>query len=102
MGDAKNQKAFSDYTGRSAAEYINQTSMHINGIWATDAEIVATATWLQTTIYVYTAYASGNKWLKYEPLFSVEGITVFDQCVYVTNLHDHFNRVLACDAKKKA
>jgi hypothetical protein len=101
MSNGNHEETFSNYTGRSSADYINQTSMNVNGTWATDTEIVATATWLQTTIYVYTAYASGNKWLKHEPLFSVEGIIVFDQCVYMTNLHDHFKRVIAtaCDAE---
>ena len=76
MRDPGNQSVFEGCTGRPMADYISGTAMNANGTWATDTEIVATATLLQTTMYIYTAYAEGIKWLRFEPLFIVKDVLI--------------------------
>ena len=89
--------AFASYVGHATTEYVNDTSMDDNGTWATDVEIVATATLLQTPVLVYTTYGKTKTWLKYDPLFSVSDGKTFSQCIYLINEREHFQRVLDCE-----
>lgn len=98
MADPSHHAAFTSYTGRPTTEYINETSMNASGTWATDTEIVATATLLQTSVYVFSTYVSTRKWLRYDPLFTVDNVKSFEEGIYLTNLNEHFNRVIACDS----
>ena len=61
-------KMFSEYINRNVQTYLDETLMHNDGIWAIDVEIVATATLLQTTIYVYSDINNNLKWYKFNPL----------------------------------
>ena len=70
--------------------------MNVIGTWATNTEIVEIATLLQTTTYVFTKYATGQKWLRYEPLLVFRNIQLFSEYIYLTNLNDHFERVIEC------
>jgi len=51
--------------------------MSSNGVWVTDVEIVATATLLQTDVFVYTSYANKAKLLKYGKLFALPDVQIF-------------------------
>ena len=42
------------YLNQSVNNYVNLSSMARNGVWATDAEIMATASLLEHDIVVYT------------------------------------------------
>ena len=96
MTEGDNHAAFMRYTGRSTTKYIQDTSMNASVTWATDIEIVATATLLQTSIYVCTTTSSTTEWQKHDPLFKVDGIEIFEKNIYLTNLNQHFKRVISC------
>ena len=68
--------------------------MRSNGSWATDNEVVATATLLQTPVYVYTSVTGVLRWLKHSPLFLIDNVFSCGECIYLINLHDHFQRVV--------
>lgn len=91
-----NRSMFSSYSGERVQEYLATSGMAKYGTWATDVEIVAMATMLQTTIFVYTEVNETKKWLPYKPLCEVRGVHNYKQCVYLSNLASHFERVLAC------
>jgi len=96
MSSGENAKMFKDYTTKDVATYLFDTQMNKAGTWATDVEIVFTATLLQTTIYVYSDVNSPSKWYKYQPLFQCVG----SQCtenMYITNLQNHFEPVISVD-----
>ena len=81
-------------TGRSGGEG-KSCRMADNGVWATDVEIVAIATLLQTTVFVFTDYNGTRRWLPYKPLFH-QDVQRFDECIYLANVCAHFERVIAC------
>ena len=61
-----------------------------NGTWATDIEIVATATLLQTDIFTYVSYGNkGQRWLKYGPLFPIDA-ELSNNAIYLINRNNHF------------
>jgi len=90
----KDKSAFEGYVGRPIADYLNESKMKEDRTWATDIEIVATATFLQSIVYVYGTYDDETKWLKHSPLFRDETIKMFGQCLYIVNAHNHFKRVV--------
>jgi len=94
MTDAKNAEVFETYSGRE--DYVNDSAMGDNGVWATDVEIVAASTLLQTDTYVYTSYGDKTKWLKYGKLFIDPDVRVFEGNMYFTNIGEHFKRVVSC------
>jgi len=94
MCDSSNAPAFQSYVGTLPKTYIQNSSMSENGTWATENEIVATATILQTTIFVYALCGESYKWLKYDPLFDITGVKKSSDCIYLINSNDHFKRVL--------
>ena len=63
--------------------------MDKNGIWATDAEIMATASLLGIDIAVYTQMAPAKD------LSSM--CTQSDNAIYLENLGDHFNPVISVE-----
>jgi len=96
MSSGKNAKMFQDYTSKAVATYLSDTQMNKEETWATDVEIVATATLLKTTIYVYSDVNSPSKWYKHQPLFQCVG----SQCsenMYITNVQNHFERVVSVE-----
>jgi hypothetical protein len=97
MSDDDN-KVFSRYIGNQVQTYINESSMNNDGIWATDVEIVATATLLQTAIFVYSDVSGDSRWLLYKPLVSTSKYARNQNMyMYITNLHQHFERVVAVE-----
>ena len=48
--------------GETMDSYIEQSHMQSLGAWATEIEIIAAASLLQTTIYVYGPCRKMNKW----------------------------------------
>jgi hypothetical protein len=90
---------FNEFIGTPTHEYLNNSAMGSSGTWATDIEIIATATLLQTNIYVYATVSGCMKWLKHNPLFHVEGVNSFGESIYLVNSNDHFQRVVRCEHK---
>ena len=62
-----------------------------NGVWVTDVEFVATATLLQTDVFVYTPYANNLRCLKYGKLFTLPDERIFAGNIYLTNIIEHLN-----------
>jgi len=76
MIQPKNAAIFESYSG--IHDYANESSMGSNAVRATDAEIVATATLLQTYVFEYTSYANKARGLKYGKLFTLPDVHAFD------------------------
>ena len=51
------------YLNQSVSNYVNLSAMARNGVWATDAEIMATASLLEHDIVVYTKSWNGLHFL---------------------------------------
>ncbi len=47
--------------------YLNQSGMEIDGIWATEHEIFAAAALLNSKIFIYTVHGYGWKWIEFKP-----------------------------------
>jgi hypothetical protein len=90
-----NTTMFSDYINKNVAIYLADSHMNNGGIWASDVEIFATATLLQTPIYVYSDVNNDLKWYRFKPLSKDDACS--NQNIYITNLHQHFERVLAVE-----
>ena len=90
-----NNSHFCNYIGNDIGLYLETSRMADNGVWATDVEIVAIATLLQTTVFVFTDYNGTRRWLPYKPLFH-QDVQRFDECIYLANVCAHFERVIAC------
>jgi hypothetical protein len=93
MSDDVNERIFSEYANKSVRGYLDETKMANSGIWATDVEITATATLLQTSIYVYSDVTDKRKWYRYKPLLPDDN-TCNSMNIYLTNLNQHFERVV--------
>ena len=76
-------------------EYVSQSRMGDNATWATYVEIIAAASLLDTLIVIHTQLSTGKKWLRYDPLCVVPPVLYTELCVYLTNYHEHFDRVLS-------
>ena len=76
-------------------EYVSQSRMGDNATWATDIEIVAAAPLLDNPIVIHTQLSTRKKWLRYDPLCVVPPLINTELCVYLTNYHEHFDRVVS-------
>jgi len=54
-----NRQAFNDYG--ACKDYVNESNMEALGEWATDVEIMATASYLGTDFFVYSEVAGTKK-----------------------------------------
>ena len=89
-------KNFDSYSGPAdMTEYVSQSRMGDNATWATDIEIVAAASPLDTPIVIHTQLSTGKTWLRYDPLCVVPALLNTELCVYLTNYHEHFYRVVS-------
>ena len=91
-----------DVVGNIANEdkYIETSKMDQAREYATEVELFATATLLNTAIWTYSPYARRKKstlyrWQKYSPL--QQGTTAFEpspSSIYLNNKGEHFEPVL--------
>ena len=89
-------KNFESYSGHAdMTEYVSQSRMGDNATWATDNEIVAAASPLDTPIVIHTQLSTGKKWLRYDPLCVVPPLLNTELCVDLTNYHEYFDRVVS-------
>ena len=75
--------------------YLQQSAMQNNGVWATDAEIMSTASLLGIDIVVYTEMGPTMEWLTYQASFSLQNQT--KHALYVQNTGAHFNPITAVE-----
>ena len=57
----KKSSELSDYLSKNIDTYLNESGMEENGVWATDAEIMAGASLLETDIIVFSRYGTELK-----------------------------------------
>lgn len=83
-----------NFLNQQIADYITSTAMNKSGVWATDAEIMATASHLGTDIIVYSKTGNGEmEWLTYPASFFLSQTT--RDGIYLENKSVHFNVVIS-------
>ena len=82
-----------DYLSQNVNEYVNTSGISREGVWATDAEIMATANLLGCDIVIHTKVGDSVDWLTYPASFNLQSTT--EQALYLENKHDHFNVVIS-------
>ena len=78
------------------SNYLQQSRMFEDGVWATEVEVFACATMLNTNIYVYTQSGKQRQWLKHEPVEKLvtENLPATNRALYLANMFQHFEPVL--------
>ena len=84
-----------NYLQQNVQDYLNRSRMADDGVWATDAEILATASLLKTDVVVYSRYGENFRWLCYPASFKLDKLSA--EAVYLTNLNEHFNVVISIE-----
>ena len=87
------QPKLKEYIDRNPSEYITDSNMIEGGIWATDAEIMATANLLRCDIFVYSKNGAEMDWMNHPASFSLQNTTDF--ALYIENVNNHYNVVIA-------
>ena len=81
--------------------YVQNSKMMVDGVWATEVEVYASASMLSTSIFMYTPYERDKqnipvyKWLCYSPFQNSP--TIFKEsgeCLYMLNSFNHFQPVI--------
>ena len=83
------------YSNQNIDKYLSESRMNEEGVWATDAEIKATANLFGIDIHVYCDYGRTKDWLTYPADFNLskEAAAGF----YLENEGEHFNVVLTVE-----
>ena len=89
---SKIQPMLKEYLDRNPHEYVEESDMTKGGIWATDAEIMATANLLGCDILVYSMKGGSMDWLNHPASFSLQNIT--DLALYIENENNHYDVVI--------
>ena len=84
-----------DYMSQPVDSYLQQSAMQNNGAWATDAEIMSTASLLGIDIVVYTEMGPTMEWPSYPASFSLHNQT--KHALYIQNTGAHFNPITAVE-----
>ena len=78
---------------KSISAYLERTGMENQRVWATEIEIFATATMLQTAIFVYASAGPDHKWLKFLPKGELFNNDHTSEALYITNVGQHYQKV---------
>ena len=73
-------------------KYVNTYGISRDGVWATDAEIMATANLLSCDIVIHTKVGDSLNWLTYPASFNLQSTT--EHALYLENKHDNFDVVI--------
>ena len=73
-------------------QYVKRTKMQHPTVWATEVEIIATASLLCTTIYTFAPSGPKCQWLQYSPDTICNNMH-YDKSIYITNIANHFETV---------
>ena len=71
---------------------MKRSRMQTLGTWATELEVIAGASLLNATIYIYAKCGKTFKWLKHSPQETKLGLHQ-DEGIYITNFNKHFETV---------
>ena len=75
--------------------YVENSNMGQLGVYATEIEIFAGASWLSTPIWTFSPYGDGVHWQCHRPVDKSPSIfELSESVVYLKNLHEHFEPVL--------
>ena len=61
-----------DYLNQNVNEYVNTSGISRDGVWATNAEIMATANLLSCDIVIHTKVGDSMEWLTYPASFNLQ------------------------------
>ena len=80
-------------------DYPSTSSMDSSGVWGTEVEVLAFASMVNTTVYVYGPVGQNvYKWMPYRPLDgiqpNVQVLAPAAGCIYLSNIDCHFQPVL--------
>ena len=82
----------------SLSDYLNNSQVASESVWATDVEIFSACSLLQTDIYVYTKVGQGCKWHKFSKSMLNESPPVNDRAIYLNHTGGvHYDVVLEVD-----
>ena len=91
MESSRNLQVF---LNKNVAEYIDEAGILNDGTWATETEILATASLLKTDIMIYGTYGSSMKWLCFPASLSLD--TLSQDAMFLSNESGtHFDVVLS-------
>ena len=76
----------------SVVQYMKHSNMQSLGTWATEFEIIAAASLLRTTIYLFAPVGAAYKWLKHSPI-EVHNDIHQNEFIFITNISNHFETV---------
>lgn len=81
------------YLAQNVQDYLNVCGVNNDAIWATDAEIMATAGLLKTDIMVWCKYGSEHRWCCYPSSFSLKKLS--PNVIMLLHDYDHFSVILS-------
>ena len=82
------------YLNQNVDEFVTASGISQDGVWATDAEVMATASLMGcdiALIAVHTKVGQSMQWLTYPARFSLQSLT--DHALYLENVSEHFGVV---------
>lgn len=82
-----------NYLNHNVNNYLDTSCMSQDSVWATDAEIMATANLLSCDIVVHTKVGDSMDWLTYTASFHLHATS--ETALYLENKLDHFDVVLS-------
>ena len=72
------------YLSQTVSNYVSESAIDSSGVWATEAEILATANLIQHDIVVYAKSGDSMEWLTYPASFTLTRNT--ETALYLENL----------------
>ena len=86
-------KKISDYLGiENVYKYILTSKIELSLVWATDVEILASASLLNCDVNVYSSYGSSMEWQLYLASFNLSETS--SEAIMLQNLNHHFEPVM--------
>lgn len=83
------------YLGQDPGEYVDNSGLRNNGVWATDVEIKAAASLLGVDILVYARYGSTLQWQVFPASLHLTQLS--EQAIFLDNSSGkHFDVVVSC------
>jgi hypothetical protein len=82
------------YLSQNMENYLDDSGMENNSVWATEAETFATASLLETDIVIYAQHGNKHSWLPYTASLTLSVKTIY--ALFLVNMNnDHFNVVIS-------
>jgi len=94
----KVSRELENYMNSNMSRYMDESNMILDGVWATDAEIIATASLLELDIMIYSSYGSiiEHNWQNFPSTFHLGQRT--NKALYLQNLNNvHYDVVITTE-----